>query len=72
MTDARQKNDIVFRTRARDELSSSISFVEGNPELSQRQQLPIGRIVGVVNYALKARIERGLVEVDNFRNLEVR
>ena len=54
---------------ARDELRLKVLRVlEVNPELSQRQlAAELGVSLGGVNYALRALMERGFVEVNNFR-----
>ena len=54
---------------ARDELRFKVlRALEVNPDFSQRQlAAELGVSLGGVNYALKARIERGLVKANNFR-----
>ncbi|MGK7659751.1 MULTISPECIES: MarR family EPS-associated transcriptional regulator [unclassified Marinovum] len=42
--------------------------LEGNPELSQRELAKsLGISLGIVNYCLKALVEKGQVKVQNFR-----
>ena len=69
MNDAAQNIDTALSTGARDELRLRVlRALEANPELSQRQlAAELGASLGGVNYALKALVERGSIEADNFR-----
>ena len=69
MNGNRQINANFQERGARDELRLRVlRALEVNPELSQRQlAAELGVSLGGVNYALKALVERGFVEANNFR-----